>query len=161
LGRDYKLGDDMQITYLCQHCYRECQCNPAKDKPVLVCPSCHRQQVLRYTEAYTLRNQVDTCAVCQRSEFYIRDEIRRIWGFIFLLGGVVAAYFTYGGSLIVGGLGFYWYAIRYPKVTICYHCFAKYRQSRLNPQHHEFELAKMEAFENEVRNDHSSRDFKL
>ena len=151
----------MQITFLCQYCYRECQNSPAKDKPVIVCPSCKRQQVLRYTEAYTSRNQVDICAVCLRSDFYVRDETRRIWGFIFLLGGLGAAYFTYGGSALLGGLGFYWHAIRYPRLTICYHCFTKYRECRLNPQHREFDLKKMEEFEREVRNDRSSRDFNL
>jgi hypothetical protein len=150
----------MQIIFLCQHCYRECRDNPEKDKPVFVCPSCKRQQVLRYTEAYTSHNQVDICAVCGRSDFYVRDETRRIWGIISLLAGIAAAYFTFGVSAVLGGFGFYWYSIRFPKLTICYHCLAKYRKCRLNPDHHEFELKKMEEFESEVRNDRSSRDFK-
>ena len=151
----------MQITFLCPHCYRECQNNPGKDKPVFVCRSCKRQQVLRYTEAYTSRNQVDICAICARSDFYLRDDTRRIWGIFSLLAGLAAAYFTFGVSAVLGAVGFYWYSICYPKLTICYHCFAKYRLCRLNPRHQEFDLKKMEEFENEVRNDRSSRDFKL
>ena len=151
----------MQISFLCQHCYRECQNTPGRDKPVFVCPSCRRQQVLRYTEAVTSRNQVDNCAVCGRPDLYVRDDARRIWGFVSMFAGLAAAYFTYGLSIVLGAFGFYWYSIRYPKLTICYHCFAKYRQSRLNPRHQEFDLNKMEQFESELRNDRSSRDFKL
>ena len=151
----------MQINFLCPHCYRECQNTPGKDKPVFVCPSCKRQKVLCYTEAYTSRNQVDFCAICARSDFYVRDDTRRIWGILSLLAGLAGAYFTYGVSALLGVFGFYWYSIRYPKLTICYHCFAKYRQCRLNPLHQEFDLDRMEKFEREVRNDRSSRDFKL
>lgn len=151
----------MQITFLCQNCYRECRNNPDKDKPAFVCPSCKRQQFLRYTEAYTSRNQVDFCAVCGRSDFYIRDDTRKIWGIICLFVGLAASYFTYGVSAVLGGLGFYWYSIRYSKITICYHCYAKYRHCRLNPEHQEFDPKKMEGFESEVRNDRSSRDFKI
>jgi hypothetical protein len=151
----------MQISFLCQHCYRECKNNTSKDKPVFVCPSCKRQQILRYTEAYSSRNQVDRCAICGRSDFYIRDDTRRILGIVSLLTGFAAAYFTYGVSAVFGCLGFYWYSIRYPKLTVCYHCFAKYRECRLNPLHQEFDLKKMEKFESQVRNDRSSRDFKL
>ncbi|MFN8007975.1 MAG: hypothetical protein U0V70_13305 [Terriglobia bacterium] len=151
----------MRIVYLCQRCYRECQCNPVKDKPVVICRFCRRPQVMHFTEAYTSRNQVDSCAVCQGTDFYVRDDVRRLWGFFFLAGGILLAYPSYGASLILGGWGFYWYAIRYPKLTICYHCYAKYHESRLNPAHREFDLKAMEAFEKAVRNDRSSRDFNL
>ena len=151
----------MQITFLCRDCYRECRGNPARDKGIIICPSCKRQQVLRYTRSHVPHNQVDVCAVCHRTDFYVRDDTRRVVGMILLLAGLGAGYFTRWISLPLGGIGFYWYSIRYPKVTICYHCYAKYRFCRLNPLHQEYDMQKMKEFEQSVRNDRGSRDFNL
>ncbi|MCI0421639.1 MAG: hypothetical protein L0387_23885 [Acidobacteria bacterium] len=103
---------------------------------------------------------VDVCAVCQQPDFYVRDEARKAWGLIFLLAGLVAAYWTYGVSLALGGYGFYWHFSKFPKLTVCYHCYAKYRSCRVNPEHREYDLQKMENFEKAIRNDRSSRDFR-
>jgi len=116
---------------------------------------------LRYTHSHLSLNQVDACAVCYRTDFYVRDDTRRVAGMILLLVGLGGAYFTRWISLLLGGIGFYWYSIRYPKITICYHCYAKYRFCRLNPEHQEYDVKKMEEFERGVRNDRSSRDFNL
>jgi len=97
--------------------------------------------------------------VCGKEDFYIRDDTRKVLGLVWLVVGIAAAYFTYGISLVVGGAGFYWYFFRYGKLTVCYHCYAKYRNCKLNPGHEEYDLKLTQAFEREIRNDRTSRDF--
>lgn len=150
----------MQILFHCRHCFGECQASPSKDKGLVSCPRCNKQLVLRYGDTHRQRNIVDMCAVCQQQDFYIRDEARKAWGLLFLLLGLAAAYWTYGISLLLGGYGFYWHFFKFPKLTVCYHCYAKYRNCRVNPEHHEYDLEKMENFEKAIRNDRSSRDFR-
>ena len=150
----------MQILFHCPHCFRECQASPSKDKGLISCAGCRKQLVLRYSDIHRQRNTVDACAVCQQQDFYIRDEARKAWGLLFLLLGLAAAYWTYGISLLLGGYGFYWHFFKFPKLTVCYHCYAKYRNCRVNPEHHEYDLEKMENFEKAIRNDRSSRDFR-
>ena len=150
----------MQIFFLCRHCFAECQASPKKDKGLVACLSCRKQQVLHYTDIHKLLNRVDACAVCQRRDFYVRDEARKILGLVYLLLGAGAAYFTYGVSLALGGFGCYWHFWKYPKLTVCYHCYAKYRNCRLNPEHRGYDLEKMELFEKAIRNDRSFRDFR-
>ena len=149
----------MQILFRCRHCFAECKANPSRDKGLLLCKACGKQQVLRYTESYRAQNIVDRCAVCGNQDFYIRDEARKAWGLIYLLAGSGAAYFTYGLSLVIGGYGFYWYFWKYPKLTVCYHCYTKYRNCRVNPQHGEYDLEVVNRFEKQIRNDRTFRDF--
>jgi hypothetical protein len=150
----------MQILFRCRHCFAECRANPSRDNGVVLCPACRKQQALRYTEGYKTHNIVDSCAVCQGQDFYVRDEARKIWGLVYLLAGLVAAYFTYGASLVPGGFGYYWHFWRYPKLTVCYRCYAKYRNCRVNPEHQEYDLEKMKTLETAIRNDRSFRDFR-
>jgi len=150
----------MQILFRCRHCFGECQASPSRDKGVIYCASCRRQQVLRYSEACKARNMVDTCAVCQQQDFYVRDEARKAWGLAYLLAGLAAAYWTYGASLAPGGYGFYRHFIQYPKLTVCYHCYAKYRNCHVNPEHHDYDAQRMEGFEKSIRNDRTLRDFR-
>ena len=77
-----------------------------------------------------------------------------------MLLGLAAAYWTYGLSLLLGGYGFFWHFVKFPKLTVCYHCYAKYRNCRINPEHREYDIEKMESFEKAIRNDRSSRDFR-
>jgi hypothetical protein len=150
----------MQILFRCHRCFKECRASPTRDTGVVVCPACRKQQVLRYTEAQKTQNIVDSCAVCQQEDFYIRDEARKVWGLAYVLGGLGAAYLTYGASLVLGGFGFYWHFWKYPKLTVCYHCYAKYRNCRLNPKHQEYNLEKMATLEKAIRNDRTFRDFR-
>lgn len=149
----------MQILFRCRHCFAECRASPSKDPGTIVCASCHKPQVLHYTEAHKGQNKVDTCVVCQRQDFYVRDEARKALGLVYLAAGLGAGYLTYGASLALGGFGFYWHFWRYPKLTICYHCYTKYRNCRLNPEHQEYDLEKVERFEKAIRNDRTFRDF--
>ena len=96
---------------------------------------------------------VDQCAVCLKEDFYVREDTRKALGLVYLVVGLGAAYFTFGISLVAGGAGFYWYFCRYPKVTICYHCYAKYRNCKLNPRHKEYDLELVDRLEKGIRND--------
>ena len=150
----------MQILFPCRHCFAECKASPAHDKGLVSCKACGKQQGLRYSECHRLQNIVDKCVVCNREDFYIRDETRRALGLVYLLAGLGAAYFTYGVSLALGGWGFYWHFWKYPRLTICYHCYAKYRNCRLNPRHKEYDLEFVDHLEKEIRNDRRFRDFR-
>ena len=149
----------MQILFHCRHCFAECHASP-RDRGLIPCPRCKRQLVLKYSEALRDRNLVDTCAVCQQRDFYIRDEARKALGLLYLVLGLSFAYWTYGLSVVLGGFGFYWHFFQFPKLTICYHCYAKYRNCRVNPEHREYDLEKMENLEKAIRNDRSFRDFR-
>ena len=150
----------MQIFFRCRHCFAECKANPAYDKGLVSCKACGKQQALRYTESHRIQNVVDRCVVCSREDFYIRDETRKALGLFYLLAGLSAAYFTYGASLALGGWGFYWHFCKYPKLTICYHCYAKYRNCRQNARHKEYDLEFVAHLEKEIRNDRTFRDFR-
>lgn len=149
----------MLVLFRCRHCFAECRANPAQDKGLVFCKKCRKQQALRYTEAIRNQNTVDVCAVCQHRDFYTRDEARKGFGLLCLMAGLGAAYFTYGASLLIGGWGCYWHFVKYPKLTICYHCYTKYRNCRLNPKHKEYDLELVDRFEKAVRNDRTLRDF--
>jgi hypothetical protein len=150
----------MQVLFRCRYCFAECKANSARDRDSVSCRVCGKPQVLRYTDSHKIKNMVDQCVVCGRGDFYIRDDMHKALGLIYLLAGLSAGYFTYGTSVALGGLGFYWYFLRYPKLTICYHCYAKYRNCRPNPNHKEYDLQLVERMEQDIRNDRTLRDFR-
>ena len=101
------------------------------------------------------QNVVDVCVICRHEDFYTREDIRKGLGFLYLIGGLLLAYPTRGISLILGGAGFYWHCVRYPRLTVCYHCYAKYRNARPNLSHKEYDPALFESLEKQIRNDRS------
>ncbi len=80
-------------------------------------------------------------------------------GLIYLLVGLALAYWTYGATLLLGLLGFDRHFRKYPKLTICYHCYAKYRDCRLDPGHKEYDLQIAECLEQKIRNDRTLQNF--
>ena len=75
------------------------------------------------------------------------------WAWQRLTGPTESAW-RWGGTVSTGT------SVKFPKLTVCYHCYAKYRNCRVNPEHHEYDLEKMESFEKAIRNDRTSRDFR-
>lgn len=150
----------MRILFLCRHCFSQCRGKIGKSNQALNCLSCGKAQVLHFTEPYFERNQVDCCAVCQYRKFYVRDEPRKLLGLAYLVLGAGFAYWTFGLTLLAGFLGFHWYFFKYPKVTICYNCYAKYQDCCLNPKHLEYNLELAESLEQEIRNDRRLPDFR-
>jgi hypothetical protein len=120
-----------------------------------VCQACGKAQNLQFTPAEVKKNEVDECVVCRHGDFYVRDDIRKGLGLLYLIGGLLLAYPTQGISLVPAGFGFYWHCVRYPRLTVCYHCYAKYRNARLNPSHREYDPALFESLEKQIRNDRS------
>lgn len=149
----------MRITFLCRRCYGECQARPQEKGVPVACRSCGTTQPLRFTRAHLTENRVDCCAVCGREDFYVREEPRKLMGLVYLLLGLGLAYWTYGISLVPGLLGFDRYFRKFPKLTICYHCYAKYRDCHPSPEHKEYDLQFAERLEREIRNDRTLRDF--
>jgi hypothetical protein len=94
---------EMQILFHCSHCFGECQASPSKDKGLISCPRCKKQLVLRYSDLHRQANTVDACAVCQRQDFYIRDEARKAWGLLFLVLGLASAW-CWGDTASTGTL---------------------------------------------------------
>ena len=148
----------MIVLYRCRHCFRECRAT-ARGKHAAVCRACGKAQNLQFTSAEVTKNEIDVCVICHHEDFYIRDDVRKGLGFLYLLGGVLLAYPTYGISLVPAALGYYWHCVRYPRLTVCYHCYAKYRNARLNPSHKEYNPVLFESFEKQIRNDRSFPEF--
>src|SRR5262245_12235052 len=96
----------MQILFHCRHCFAECRTTP-QGKELIPCPRCKKPLALHCSNTLRDRNLVDTCALCQQQDFYVRDEARKALGLLYLLLGLAAAYWTYGISLLLGGYGFY------------------------------------------------------
>ena len=144
----------MIVLYRCRYCFRECRASARGDHGK-VCKACGKTQNLQFSAAELSENVVDQCVICRQQDFYVRDDIRKGFGLLYLLGGLLLAYLTYGISLIPGGFGFYWHYLRYPSLTVCYHCYAKYRNARRNPAHGEYDPALFESFEKQIRNDRS------
>lgn len=144
----------MIVQYRCQHCFLECRA-ASRGKHPAVCKACGKAQDLPFTPAELSDNMVDQCVICRQADFYVRDDIRKGLGLLYLLGGLLLAYPTYGISLIPGGFGFYWHCLRYPGLVVCYHCYAKYRNARRNPLHKVYDPVFFESLERQIRNDRS------
>lgn len=144
----------MIVLYRCRHCFRECRAAPG-GKRAAVCRACGKAETLQFTSVEVAKNEVDVCVICRHQDFYVRDDVRKGLGFLCLFGGLALAYPTYGISLVPAGLGFYWYYVRYPLLTVCYHCYAKYRNFRRNPSHKEYDPEMFERLEKQIRNDRS------
>ena len=142
----------MIVLHRCRFCFAECKSRPSTDR-ASVCKSCEKGQGLQFTEAERSRNLVDECVICRNRDFYVRDDIHKGLGLLYLITGAALAYPTLGVSLVPSAIGFYWYFLKYPKLTVCYHCYAKYRNTRRNPQHREYDPTFFETLEKQIRND--------
>lgn len=149
----------MRITFLCRRCYRPCHARARKEDTHLSCSSCGTVQYLRFTDSHLTINLVNQCVVCGQGDLYIRDEPRKVIGLVSLLLGLVLAYWTFGISIVLGLLVFDHYVRKFPKVTICYHCYASYQNCRTAPMHKEYDLQFAELLEKKIRNDRTMRDF--
>ena len=149
----------MRITFLCRRCYRACHVRAREEETPFSCSSCGTVQSLRFTHAHLTINLVDQCVVCGKGDFYVRDEPRKVMGLASLLLGLVLAYWTFGISFVLGLLVFDHHFRKFPKVTICYHCYTSYQNCRPAPTHKEYDLQFTELLEKKIRNDRTMRDF--
>ena len=147
----------MKIRFLCPHCKRrELEFDPAEagqdDSP---CPSCDRPIHLRITDRVRHDNIVDHCVVCDCSQVYVQKDFNRTLGVcIFATGAVLFLFCAWKNRLIEGTLVWAAFAAAdallykfLPDVTICYKCYAQYRDVSRNLNNQPFELGLAEKYD--------------
>ncbi len=149
----------MKVLFRCRHCFLECSADTESEKPV-ICRSCRKPQSVQFTDTELQSNLVDVCVICHQKDFYVRDDVRKGLGLLYLVAGLAGAFFTYGISLLPAGWGFYWHFLKYSRVTVCYHCYAKYRNARRNPTHREYDSKTGETLDQQIRNDRTFPGFR-
>jgi len=98
---------------------------------------------------------VDRCAVCDCNTVYVQKDFNRTLGVsIFLAGALLFLLCAWKNRLVEGTLvwaafvvadGLLYKFLR--DVTICYKCYAQYRQVTPNPDNQPFELGLAEKFD--------------
>ena len=119
------------------------------------CPLCGETVKLRITERMRSDNVVDRCAVCDCNKVYVQKDFNRALGVSIFVAGAVVSLVLYGFDLV-------WQAFavllgcaladallykQLPDVTICYKCYAQYRQFAPSPDNQPFELGLAEKYD--------------
>ncbi len=146
----------MKIFFLCPHCKRELEFDPAEaGQSESPCPLCEQPIRLHITEPMRRNNLVDRCAVCECNKVYVQKDFNRTLGVtIFAAGAVLFLLCAWKNRLIEGTLVWAAFAIAdallykfLPDVTICYKCYAQYREVARNPDTQPFELGLAEKYD--------------
>jgi hypothetical protein len=144
----------VKISLLCPHCNGELEFDDlSQDESP--CPLCHEKIHLHITERMRRDNMVDRCAVCDCHTVYVQKDFNRTLGVsIFLAGAVLFLLCAWKNRLVEGTLVWAAFAVAdallykfLPDVTICYKCYAQYRQVTPNPDNQPFELGLAEKFD--------------
>jgi len=144
----------VKIRFLCPHCKRELEFSDlSQDESP--CPLCEQPIALHITERMRRDNQVDRCAVCEGGKVYVQKDFNRPLGVsIFVVGAVLFLLCAWKNRLIEGTLVWAAFALAdallykfLPDVTICYKCYAQYRNVALNPENEPFELGLAEKYD--------------
>jgi len=96
------------------------------------------------------RNHLTTCPKCGCRDLFVRKDFPQKLGLAILIlaGGsflVLSAWrsmFFWGAMVLLGAVILD--AVLYlvvPRVTVCYKCRGEFREVKVNPEHHGFELA--------------------
>ena len=102
-----------------------------------------------------MNNMVDRCAMCDCNTVYVQKDFNRTLGVsIFLLGALLFLLCAWKNRLVEGTLVWAAFVLAdallfkfLPDVTICYKCYAQYRQVTPNPDNQPFELGLAEKFD--------------
>jgi len=146
----------VKIRFLCPHCKRELEFDPAgAGQDESPCPLCEQPVRLHITERMRRNNLVDCCAVCDCHKVYVQKDFNRTLGVcIFAAGAVLFLLCAWKNRLIEGTLVWAAFAIAdavlykiLPDVTICYKCYAQYRDVAPNPDNQPFELGLAEKYD--------------
>jgi hypothetical protein len=136
-------------------CHGRIQISPnAPESGSARCPHCGATAKINVSEAL-LRGDVTQCAVCNGAEFFIRKDFPQKLGLtLVMVFGIVASVFFYYknvlatfaslAALVVIDAAIYLFVGR---VTVCYRCRAEYRNTVYNSDHHGFDLATSEKYE--------------
>ena len=119
------------------------------------CPLCHEPIRLRITERMRRDNVVEGCAVCDCNKVYVQKDFNRTLGVtIFAAGALLFLLCAWKNRLIEGTLVWAAFVVAdtllfkfLPDVTICYKCYAQYRQVARNPDNQAFELGLAEKYD--------------
>jgi hypothetical protein len=119
------------------------------------CPLCHEPIRLRISERMLRDNVVDHCAVCDCNTVYVQKDFNRTLGVtIFAAGALLFLVCAWKNRLVEGTLVWAAFVVAdallykfLPDVTICYKCYAQYRQVARNPDNQPFELGLAEKFD--------------
>ena len=148
----YGLG--VTISFRCPHCKGELAFDDlSQDESP--CPLCGQPIRLRITERMRRDNAVDRCAVCDCNKVYVQKDFNRSLGVsIFLAGALLFLLCAWKNRLVEGTLVWAAFvaadALLYkflPDVTICYKCYAQYRQFAPNSDNQSFELGLAEKYD--------------
>ena len=97
--------------------------------------------------------KVINCVVCKSNDFFVRHDLQQMLGFFYFIIGCSGAYWTYGLSMIPAFFMVDWYFRRFAKITVCYDCYARYYNYRVNSRHQEYSLKFAAEKEAKIRND--------
>ena len=144
----------MKIRFLCPHCKRELEFDDLSqaESP---CPLCAQPIQLRITERMRTENIVEHCVVCDGGKVYVQKDFNRALGVsIFLAGAALFLLCAWKNRLVEGTLVWAAFAVAdallykfLPDVTICYKCYAQYREVAPNPDNQAFELGLAEKYD--------------
>ena len=110
---------------------------------------------MRIDDAMRQQNMVDHCAVCDCHMVYVQKDFNRTLGVgIFVAGAILFLICAWFNRLVEGTLVWAAFVVAdgllykfLPDVTICYKCYAQYRQVTANPKNRAFELGLAEKFD--------------
>jgi len=148
----YGLG--VIISFRCPHCKRALEFDDLTqhDSP---CPLCGEVVHLRISDRMRRDNVVDRCALCDCHKVYVQKDFNRTLGVLIFVAGATVSLVLYGFHLV-------WQAFAVllgcaladallykllTDVTICYKCYAQYRQFSPNPGNQPFELGFAEKYD--------------
>jgi ribosomal protein L37E len=116
------------------------------DEPLraIGCGGCEAPIPLSPTERLLSGGPVDRCWRCGRAEFWTKKDFPQAWGLAIAGAAAVAAFWTYGLSLVAAALFDLALYLVLPAVTICYACRTEYRGVPADPAQGPFDLARQE-----------------
>jgi hypothetical protein len=143
----------VKVSFLCPHCRQELHFEElSKDESP--CPVCAKLIRLHITERMRRDNQVDRCAICDCKVYVQKDFNRTLGVSIFAAGALLFLLCAWKNRLVEGTLVWAVFVVAdgllykfLPNVTICYKCYAQYRDCAANPDNQAFELGLAEKYD--------------
>ena len=144
----------MKIQFICPHCKHELEFEDlSQDESP--CPLCQKTIPLRITERMRRNNLVDRRAVCDYNTVHVQKDFNRTLGVsIFVAGAILFLLCAWKNRLVEGTMVWAAFALAdgllykfLPDVTICYKCYAQYREVAPNPGNQPFELGLAEKYD--------------
>lgn len=125
----------MQIVAKCPACDAGLPLDAADRSDAIRCGRCGREIPLAISEDLQRDARVDTCPVCQGTDFYTRKDFDPVFGLTVVIIGALtsAVFYWFGRDLIAYGMLAAAALIdlvvygRLTEVTVCYRCHTEFR----------------------------------